>query len=114
MLGMRPRQASPRSLYQGTNLATIPSVFVSVGEIAWSEANLIRGTEIGSGPNGIKLSSTTLLYQCFACLSVWSGSPQVSLGQHVTARDSIYFDRATRRLPRGRSHATIDKKRDFD
>jgi hypothetical protein len=64
--------------------------------------------------NGIKLSSNTLLYQCFACLSVWSGSPQASLGQRVTAWDSINFDRAARRLPRRRLPLTIDKKRAFD
>jgi hypothetical protein len=53
-------------------------------------------------PNGIKLSSNTLLYQCFAYLSASLGSPQASLGQRVTAWDSIYFDRAARRLPWGR------------
>jgi hypothetical protein len=40
-------------------------------------------------PNGMKLSANALLYQCFACLSTWSGSPQANLGQRVTAWDSI-------------------------
>ena len=65
-------------------------------------------------PNGIKLSSNTLPYQCFACLSAWSGSPQASLGQHVTAWGSIHFDRVARRLPRARIPLTIDKKMAFD
>ena len=36
-------------------------------------------------PNGIKLSSNTLPYQCFVCLSAWSGLSQASLGSRVTA-----------------------------
>jgi len=73
-----------------------------------------RFTKYAQEPNGMKLSSNTLLYQCFACLSAWSGPPQASLGQRVTSWDSIYFDRAARRLPRGRIPLTIDKKRAFD
>jgi hypothetical protein len=36
--------------------------------------------KIGSSSNGMKLSSNTLLYQGFACLSAWSGSPHASWG----------------------------------
>jgi hypothetical protein len=51
-----------------------------------------RFTKSAQEPNGMKLSSNTLLYQGFACLSAWSGSPQASWGQRVTAWGSIYFD----------------------
>jgi hypothetical protein len=47
---------------------------------------------MGSCPNGMKLSSNTLLYEGFACLSAWSWSPQARWGQRVTVWDSIYFD----------------------
>ena len=69
---------------------------------------------LGSYANGIKLSSNTLLYQDFACLSAWSGLPRASWGQYVTAWDSIYFDRAARRSTLEGICLTIDKKRTFD
>jgi hypothetical protein len=69
---------------------------------------------LGSWPNGMKLSSNTLLYQCFAYLSASLGAPQSSLGQRVMAWDSVYLDRAARRLSRGRIPLTIYKKRAFD
>jgi Domain of unknown function (DUF4277) len=57
-------------------------------------------TAEGSWPNGMKLSSKTLPYQDFAGLSAWSGSPQASVGQCVTAWGSIHSDRVAGRLPR--------------
>ena len=63
---------------------------------------MVESAQCGSEANGIKLSSNTLLYQCFAYRSASLGSPQASLGQRVTAWDSSYFDRAARRLPCGR------------
>jgi hypothetical protein len=57
-------------------------------------------TKCGQEPNGMKLSSTTLPYQDFACLSSRSGSLQVSLGQRVTAWGSIHLDRVARKLPK--------------
>jgi hypothetical protein len=69
---------------------------------------------IGSNRNGIKLSSNTLPYQCFARLSAWPGSPQASSGQRVTAWVSIHFDQAARRLRGARIPLTVDKKMAFD
>jgi hypothetical protein len=63
--------------------------------------------------NGIKLSSNTLLYQCFAYRSASLGSPQASLGQRVTAWDSSYFDRAARRLPWGRIPSNYLQEKGF-
>ena len=74
-------------------------------------SSIVFLTIMGSWPNGMKLSSTTLLYQCLACLSAWSGSPRASLGQRVTAWASIYGDRVARRPTPGGIHRTIDKKR---
>jgi hypothetical protein len=71
-------------------------------------------THHGSWPNGMKLSSNTLLYQCFACLSARSESPQASWGQRVTAWDSIFFDRAARKPTPRRPPLMLDKKRAFD
>ena len=56
--------------------------------------------DVGSWPNGMKLSANMLPYQGVACLSAWSGSLQASLGQRVTAWGSIHVDRAARRLPK--------------
>jgi hypothetical protein len=70
-------------------------------------------TKYGQEPNGIKLSSNTLLYQCFAYRSASLGSPQASLGQRVTAWDSIYFDRAARRLPWGRIPSNYLQEKGF-
>jgi hypothetical protein len=55
---------------------------------------------LGPYPNGMKLSSNILPYQCFACVSAWSGSRQASLGQRVTAWGSIHVDQVARRLPK--------------
>jgi hypothetical protein len=41
--------------------------------------------DVGSWPNGIKLNSKVLPYQCFAGLSAWLESSQASLGSRVTA-----------------------------
>jgi hypothetical protein len=69
--------------------------------------------KLGSEANGIKLSSNTLLYQCFAYRSASLGSPQASLGQRVTAWDSSYFDRAARRLPWGRIPSNYLQEKGF-
>jgi hypothetical protein len=61
-----------------------------------------------------EVSSKTLPYQGFAGFSAWSGSPQASVGQCVTAWGSIHGERAARRLPRVPIPLTIDKNMAFD
>jgi hypothetical protein len=51
----------------------------------WGFCEFATSVNVGIRPNGIKLSSNTLLYQCFGYRSASLGSPQASLGQRVTA-----------------------------
>jgi hypothetical protein len=98
--------------------------FISIYDILYlqrKEASVMAGLRFqtasehcGSWPNGTKLSSITLPYLGFACLSAWSGSSQVSLGSRVTGWGSIHFDRIVRRLPMARIPLTIDEKTAFD
>jgi hypothetical protein len=92
-----------------------PSLLVkSAVHLTCRQGDKILQIKLGSWPNGMKLSANTLPYQGVACLSAGSGSPQARVGQRVTAWDSIYFDRAARRLAQGRTPLTNDKKRAFD